>query len=139
MSADVTLTVLQFRADSVEFASETTYTDAALQGSIDRAACFISGTNSDYLHDDCRLLAIEYFTAHLQVVGATIASGGNQGGLVGSSTVGSVSVTLIPPPATKQFDYWMNQTAYGQQYLALLQSKAPAGLFLGGSFQRVFR
>lgn len=140
MSADVTLTVSQFRADFPEFVNPP-YTDPIVQAGIDRTTCFISQTNSDQLKDGCRLLAMEYMTAHIlsKACGSPSSGGNNQGGLVGSSTVGSVSVTMIPPASTGVFSYWMNQSCYGQAYLALLQTKAPAGLYLGGSFQRVFR
>jgi len=139
--SEVTLTVEQFRTDFPEF-TESLYADAVIQAAIDRSACFISRTNSGPLMDDCRILAIGYATAHLltSACGTNATNGGgSQGGLVGASTVGSVSVTIIPPPSSTQFQYWMNQTCYGQAYLSLLASKAPAGIFTGGSFIRVLR
>jgi len=138
--SEITLTVEQFRADFPEF-TDPPYTDAIVQAAIDRSACFISKTNSGPLKDECRLLAIEYMAAHLLKVcgGASGGNGGSQGGLVGSSSIGSVSVSMVPPPGSSSFTYWINQTCYGQAYLALLQTKAPAGLYCGGSFTRVLR
>ena len=141
MSAEqINLTVAQFRADFPAFASETVYPESTLQLYIDRAYCFISGDSTPYyISDGCRLLAIELMTAHLQTLATNIANGNTGGGLVNSSSVGNVSVSLTPPTIKQSFDYWIMQTAYGQQYKALLASKAPAGLYLGGSNQRVFR
>jgi len=137
--SEVTLTVERFRADFTEFSDETLHTDPAIQNAINRASAFISRQNSIYISSDNRLLALELMAAHIKTIAASMASGNAQGGIVGSSTVGSVSVTLIPPPVKRQFDFWMNQTGYGQQYLALMQAHSPAGMFVGGSFQRVFR
>ena len=138
MSA-VVLTVVQFRADFPEFASAVTYPDATLETFIARAYLYVSQDGGEYITDETRLLAIEYMVAHLQTISSNIAAGGAQGGLVGASSVGSVSVTLIPPVIKSQFSHWMNQTAYGQQFLALLGAHSPAGFYRGGSSQRVFR
>lgn len=138
-TSEVTLTVAQFRADFPEFADETKHTEPALTNILHRALGFVSRQNSTYLRDDKRILAIEYMAAHLKTLSDKAVAGSSSGGLVGSSSVGDVSVTLIPPPIKKQFDYWCNQTIYGQSYLALLQTRAPAGMYVGGSFERVFR
>jgi hypothetical protein len=137
--SEVTLTVERFRADFTEFADEAKHTEPALQNSINRASLFVSRQNSIYFADDNRLLALELMAAHIQTLSLSLGQGNSQGGLVGASSVGSVSVTLIPPPIKRQFDFWMNQTGYGQQYLALMQAHSPAGMFMGGSYQRVFR
>jgi hypothetical protein len=137
--SEVTLTVERFRADFTEFADETKHTEPSLSNAIKRASSFISRQNSIYFYDDNRLLALELMAAHIQTISLSLGQGNTQGGVVGASTVGSVSVTLIPPPIKRQFDFWMNQTGYGQQYLALMQAHSPAGMFLGGSFQRVLR
>ena len=137
--ATVIVTVERFRADFTEFADEAKYPDATLLNHIHRASSFVSRHNSNYFKDDERLLAVELMAAHIQTIAANILRGSAGGGLVGSSAVGSVSVSLIPPMIKRQFDYWCNQTAYGQQYMALLGAHSPAGLFLGGSFQRAFR
>jgi len=137
--SEVTLTVERFRADFPEFADETVYLEPALQNSINAASSYISRQNSSYFADENRLRGLELMAAHIYTLSAAMRRGNTQGGITTSSSIGSVSVTLLPPAIKRQFDYWMNQTAYGQQYLALLQSKSPAGLFMGGSNQRVFR
>ena len=136
----IELTVATFRTDFSAFASETTYTDAALSNSIDRASSFVSIVNAGCLKDGNRLYALELMTAHLQILRDKITSGAAQGGLVGSSSVGDVSVSLIAPPSGgSQYRYWMNQTAYGQEFLALMATCSPAGIYAGGSCQRVLR
>jgi hypothetical protein len=135
----VSLTVDQFRADFPEFSNSTTYPNVTLTAYINRAYAFVSTASTQCFADEKRLLAIELMTAHLTTLGNAIAAGNTQGGLVGASSVGSVSVTLTPPVIKSQFQHWANQTAYGQQYLALLGAHTPAGLYMGGSLQRVFR
>lgn len=133
------ITADRFRADFPEFTDETKHTESAIVNVLHRASSFVSRWNSGALKDEKRILAIELMAAHLKFLQDGAIVGNTGGGLIGSSSVGSVSVTMIPPLVKRQFDYWMNQTMYGQQYLALLGSLAPAGLFFGGSFQRVFR
>lgn len=135
----VLVTVERFRADFPEFADETKFPESILLNCIHRASSFISRRNSSSFRDGNRELALELMAAHIYTLSRNAAGGSAGGGLVGSSSVGSVSVSLIPPLVKRQFDYWCNQTAYGQQYMALLGAHSPAGLFLGGSFQRVFR
>lgn len=137
-TSEQVLTVAQFRADFSEFADETKHTEPALTNIIHQAFGFVSRQNSTYLNGSKRLLAIEYMAAHLKTL-SDKAIDGSAGGIIGSSSVGDVSVSLIQPPIKKQFDYWCNQTIYGQSYLALLQTCAPAGMYIGGTCERVFR
>jgi len=136
----LTLTVDRFRSDFPSFSDETTHPSAIIQGAINRAYQFVSRKVSAYLMDeDAQMLALELMTAHIKTIGDKIAQGNSAGGMVGASTVGDVSITLIPPIIKRNFDFWINQTQFGQEYVALLGSQCPAGLFLGGSNQRVFR
>ena len=54
------------------------------------------------------------------------------GGRVKKATVGAVSVETDAPNSYRSDDYtyWLSQTAYGQELLALLASAAPAGIFV---------
>lgn len=137
--ATVLVTVEQFRADFSEFADETKFPESNLLNALHRASKFVSRQNSTYFNGDERVLALELMAAHIYTLSRNAAGGSAGGGLVNASTVGSVSVSLTPPLIKRQFDYWCNQTAYGQQYMALLGAHSPVGMFLGGSFQRVFR
>lgn len=139
MVATLTLSVEQFRQAFPEFADENVYSDAYLQTLIVQAQCYIHTKNIGPLSDDCRLLAWELMVAHLQTIRSRILSGQTAAGQVASTSIDSISVSMVPPPNKDQFDYWMNSTPYGQQLLALLLAHAPAGLYFGGSRQRVLR
>jgi len=140
MATEIILTVQQFRTDFPEFADTAVYTDASLGAFIDQALCYIS-TNNMYgpLRDKSRLLAQELMTAHLQTIQTRILSGQNATGQIAATSIDSVSVSLVAPPNRTQFEYWLGQTPYGQRLLALLSAKAPAGLYFGGSNQRLLR
>lgn len=136
--SEIVLTVDDFRAAFPKFTA-VKYTDNVIQGFITQSYCYVSSTNCGSLRGDCRKLAIELMVAHLLTLNDRIASGTSQSGQLASSTIGDVSISLLAPPNKTQWDYWINQTPYGQRLYALLMSKAPAGMYLGGSCQRVLR
>lgn len=74
---------------------------------------------------------INLMTAHLAALACLIAAG-DSGGIVTGATIDKISVTLQPPPEVDQFQWWLNQTPYGQQLLALLQVQSVAGFYVGG-------
>lgn len=87
--------------------------------------CYIGGLTTAQ-----QTLALNQMTAHLTALQTQIDSG--QGtGLVQSATVDKVTVSLTPPPETNQWQWWLNQTPYGQQLLALLSVKAVGGNYYG--------
>lgn len=75
--------------------------------------------------------ALNLMTAHLTVLTVQAAQG-QTSGLVTGATVDKVSITLTPPPEVNQWQWWLNQTPYGQQFLALMQVAAVGGFFAGG-------
>lgn len=101
-----------------------------------RAKCYISPNDYGNLSGDCRKLAIYLFAAHLLTLQKNIADGQTGAGLTASASIDRVSVSMVPPPSLGAFEYWLNQTQYGAELLALLQSKMPVPLLLGGSFVR---
>lgn len=136
---EIVLSVEQFRKDFDAFADNTKYSDAKLNTFISRAYKYCSN-KVRFVLDDCeRLLAIELMTAHLLTLKDMMDNGNPTLGQVGSSTIGSVSVSLVAPLNRNALQYWLNLTGYGKDYLALLASHAPMGFYAGGSFQRVFR
>jgi len=137
---EVVLSVGVFREDFDAFADVQKYSDAKIGKFIDRAYKYCSNKVRFVLSDCERLLAIELMTAHLLTLNDMIENGGNATlGQIGSSTIGSVSVSLVAPLNKNALQYWLNLTGYGKDYLALLASHAPMGFYAGGSFQRVFR
>lgn len=139
MPTEINITIEEFRKDFPEFADENVYSDASLQNFLTQSMCYIHNVNYGTLQNNCRKLGIELMTAHLQTLQDRIASGQNTTSQIGGTSIDSVSVSLIAPPNKSQFDYWLGLTPYGQRYLMLLQAHAPAGLYFGGSFQRVLR
>lgn len=76
-------------------------------------------------------------TAHLLTLQDNINSGDSAGGLQTGASIDKVSVTVAPPPFSDGFEYYLNQTTYGQQLLALLNLLIATPQYFGGSFQRV--
>jgi hypothetical protein len=96
------------------------------------ATAYISNnTASGGLTQQQRYRAINLMTAHLAVLN-TQAAAGQQAGLVQGATIDKISVQLTPPPEVNQWQWWLNQTQYGQQLLALFQVAAAGGFFVGG-------
>ena len=80
-----------------------------------------------------RTRALNLMTAHLAALNAQAAAG-EQSGLIQGATIDKISVQLTPPPITEgdQWAWWLNQTQYGQQFLALMQAAAVGGFYVGG-------
>jgi hypothetical protein len=85
-------------------------------------------------------MMIELMAAHLLTVSANSNSNDNGGiaGQIVQAHIDNVSVSAAIPKNSNPFQYFLNQSLYGQRLLALIQSKITPMLF-GGSFQRVFR
>lgn len=126
---DITLVLSDFRQQFPLF--ETT-PDATISTYFAMASDYISVTNYGVLKNNSRTLALYLLTAHLMTISNAIASGDASGTIV-SATEGSVSITLLQPTVTSDFKFWLNQSAYGQQLLALLSVKAAFGFYVGGS------
>jgi uncharacterized protein DUF4054 len=138
----LTFDVAAFRVQFPEFSDDTIYPDALLQGYWDRATCYISAVNYGYLNGDCRQNALNLMVAHLATL-ATAAAGGQTNAMMPqSATIDKITVALTPPPLPNQFQWWLGNTIYGAQLLALLQSAAVGGFSAGSlpetaAFRRV--
>lgn len=135
MAAVITFDVTAFRAQCPAFADATLYSDAALQGYWDAAACHISTTDYGWLNGECRARALNLMTAHLAALSSLIASG-QAPGVMQSASIDKVTISLTPPPLKSQWQWWLSATPYGAQLLALLQSKAVGGFYVGGAPER---
>ncbi len=124
--------VSAFRAEFPAFQCTPVTSDATLQAYFDTATQYISNRYNSCWQNftlSQRTLALNLMTAHLTAISRTIAAGSAAGVLTGA-TVDKVSVTLEPPPALNQWQYWLNSTPYGQQLLALLQLKSAGGYYI---------
>lgn len=125
-----------FRQQFPAFASETDFPDAQLQMYFDMGGCYAGNERGGCLTDECRILLLNLMTAHLCLLNQLIITGKTPG-ITTSSSVGSVSVSITPPPfGTSQWSWWLNLTAYGQQFQALLSGQVAGGLYLGGRCER---
>lgn len=137
----LTFDVTAFRIEFPQFSDPTAFPDALLQGYWNRAICYISPYNYGDLNGACRQEALNLMTAHLAQLAITI-NGGQLTGQVQAATVDKVNVALTPPPEVNAWQWWLNQTGYGQELLALLQALAVGGFQSGflpetGAFRRV--
>ena len=76
--------------------------------------------------------ALSLMTAHLLGISVS-ANAGQNSGVVISATIDKVTVGLMAPPAGNNWQYWLNQTPYGQQLLALLSAASAGGFYVGGN------
>lgn len=122
--------VAAFRVAFPQFASALAFPDVTLQGYWDVAALYVSD-EADYgrLTGAARARALDLLTAHLSALSALIAAGRTPG-VVQSSTIDKISVTLVPPPIKSDFDFWLQQTPYGAQLLALLGVYSSGGWYV---------
>ena len=133
MAAIVTFNYAQFIERFPEYSDTTLYSQSILQGWWDIAIFYVSNiANCGTVQDDKRQYAIELMMAHLIFLSLLIA-GGQVPGLVDAATIDKISVTLVKPPETNQWQWWLNISPYGQQLLALLQVNSVGGYYIGGA------
>lgn len=135
----ITVTTDDIRQVFPEFSDILKYPNTLLDGFINRSYCYISRFKFGVIPADSRKLAIELMTCHLTALNDKIKSGQTSGGSgqIQSASIDSVSVSLVMPPNKTQLEWWLNLTPYGQQLLYLLAIPASAGLYFGGSRQRI--
>lgn len=135
--AVIVFNVAAFRTAFPAFSDVAAFPNALLQGNWDSAACIISTNDGCYsLRGASRERALNLLTAHLTALGVIIASGQTPG-VMTQATIDKVSITLQAPPVKTEFEWWLTQTPYGQQLLALLQAKAAGGIVVGGLPERL--
>lgn len=140
--AAIAFDVALFRERFPAFADPTLYPTPVLEGYWETASCIFGPGAYRCLVDDCRVRAIMLLTAHLAQLSAMIASGVTPG-VVTSATVDKVSVSLMQPPSTDAWSWWLAMTPYGAQLWAILSTMAVGGMYIGGlperaAFRKVF-
>lgn len=133
--AQVTPVIADFRTLFPQFANVVTYPDSLITAYFGIAECYIANEANPCLSDACLLHAIYLMTAHLLAI-QDLANAGKTPGFVTSATVGSVSVSVQPPPQTDQWQWWLSLTPYGQQLLAMFQVAGAAGIYAGSLPER---
>jgi len=121
-----------FRSAFPAFASETAYPDALITAQSEMGLCYINPEGMNC----CGELAWQLVTAHLLYINAQIAGESSPQGQVSSASVGSVSVSITPPPTKGGFAYWLGMTPYGLQLVALLKKCSVGGAYIGGKPER---
>jgi len=134
-----------FRKMFPAFADTTVWPEEMLAMYWDMATDFISPAWCP-----CRILRGSSLQLALDLMCAQIAmlmnpnagdpdasGGGTTGGIVTNASIGAVSVGIAAPPTKDMWDYWLAQTPYGQQLLALLKLKAVGGFYVGGLPERL--
>lgn len=81
--------------------------------------------------------AVFLLAAHLLSQQNNILNGDTAGGVQQSASIDKISVSNAPAPYSDNFDYWLNQSVYGQELLAYLNMKVVTPQYVGGSFVRV--
>lgn len=133
MSDTISFDVNEFRAAFPAFADEDAYPTATLQLYWDQATCWISDKNWGWLQNECRRYALNLMTAHIAYLNTIIANGQTTG-VVQSSTIDKITVSLTPPPFEigGYFSWWATQSPYGQTLYAFLSERAVGGFYVPG-------
>lgn len=147
----VTFDPVSFRLLFPAFADESVWPDAQLAAywQISRDYIGVPDSPAYALNGATLQFALNCMTAHLATMlaaeatdgtgdpaqgGAALSGGG--GGILTSASIGAVSVSSLPPPVKGMWDWWLAQTPYGQQLLALLDLLAVGGFYIGGLPER---
>lgn len=133
--SQVTLDIALFRERFKAFENETTYPDTLITATWDTAIIYISDVASDCFPANKLELALQQLTAHLLFIQGIVNTGGSTG-TVTSSSIDKVSVTLTAPKNDSEWEFWLNQSPYGQQLLALLNTACVGGFYIGGNSPR---
>ena len=134
MGAPIQFNVTNFRAMFQAFSDAGAYPDATLTLYWGNAAAYITDCpqySRDGLNLSQQTLALNLMTAHIAQL-MTLANAGQITGNLTGATIDKVNVQLQPPPAPNEWQFWLNQTPYGQQLLSLLEVAGAGGFFAGG-------
>lgn len=128
----VTLDIAKFREYFPEFSDPDIYSDSEIEFVYDTATCYINDKYNYEVSDKCLTQLVYLMLAHLLKISSEIKSG-NGSDFVISASEGSVSSSVLAPPAQDQWHWWLNTTVYGQQVLALLEVSSVGGFYVNGS------
>lgn len=120
-------TIAEFRALYPEFSNVS---DDYLTAIAEYAPCFIVKGKCK-----CDKFGEMLMTAHLLKT-STNNQDGSMNGVITSATIDKVSVALKAIDTKDSWVFWLNQTSYGQQLLALVKFRTAGGIYGGGRPER---
>lgn len=100
---------------------------------IDYSCRMLTGKKLEYA---IYLMAAHLYSLFIQRKDEGDNPGDAQGGFIQAASIGDVSVTKASLPAKDTWDWWLQQTPYGQALLALLSVVSVGGLSVGGLPER---
>lgn len=121
-----------FRTAYPEFTCGKEYPDQQLQAWWNLALVYVPNNPYGVIAQNNQFPALQMMTAHLAKL-MTNAGEGELTGIVTDASIDKVAVGLQPPPEKSQYQWWLNQTPYGQALLALFQVQTVGGIYSGGS------
>jgi len=133
--AQHTLDISAFRLAFPAFANATLYPNATIELRWGEATVYLGEYDGCLLSGVGLQSALNYLTAHI-LASFDLIGRGQTPGIVTSSTVDKVSVSLAPPPTKKGWQWWLATTPYGIQLWALLTAKSAGGYYAGGRPER---
>jgi hypothetical protein len=119
--------ILEFPA----FNNAVAFPEATLAIYWNTGTYFVSDVSYGWLQGAQRQYALDLMCAHLVALSVIVAAG-QIPGVVTQATIDKISVSLQEPPKPNQWQWWLNQTPYGQQLLALLAASIVGGMYIGG-------
>ena len=125
-----------FLARFPEFSNEDLYPLSKVQNCGDRAMMHITPSALDMpMHGRYREYALFLMAAHILTLDSQDDAdqpGSSMAGTPFKATVGSVSVENTKPHSvtTDDWNYWLNQTKYGRELLAYLDTQTAPGIFI---------
>ena len=138
MEHDFAFPLEEFLARFPAFSNTEVYPTAFMQNCGMRAMLHITEDRPGMpMRGPYRFYALFLMTAHIATLDKQddddIAAGndGATGGMPFKSTIGSVSIEKTKPNSftTDDWSYWLNQTKYGRELLAYLDTRAPIGVY----------
>lgn len=127
----VVLNITDFREQYPEFKSNVKFPDATITSAFTKATIFFKNETNCEVDIEQLEVILYLMTAHLLKMQLKTLKG--QTGLVASATIDKISVSIVSPRNLGEFEYFLNQTPYGQELLALLALLVLGGFYLGGS------
>lgn len=128
-----------FLAKYPEFSNPTVYPTALVERSCDSALLHITPSLPGLpMKGKYRIHALYLMAAHIIILAKKdydLVSGGEGTATPGTefkATIGTVTVERTKPNSftVDDWSYWLNQTSYGRELLAYLDTRAPTGVFL---------